>query len=400
MDNCQLVTTPSITKSKPETDRELHKPRKAEESNSIDRAINPTAHPRPASSTYASVKSASVSNASPRTHSSSPALSAGATASEASQRSLLSTSIQLSSESQSGKAEQVDANALILSAGLSEFSSSSSVSDSQSAASSVLLGDTHLVAISSGFTPQPANARNGCSKSCAAVHRLRASRAKHMAKKTSSMSLQGARPVAISTTVQPRAQTSAAGPCSSPRATSGAMKAGVPPMGRSESTVLAHPKSASFARPSAPTTTFLPLRSPWTSDIPWRYASPLATSAAYARMAHSSSRPPLLSATSATEPPGANSRNSWHSPESARKPRHGRTCGELRPDRMSPSRLSCSAPAARADLTAKSAPERSAAARDTTAPEAPRPSVRTRVHLPLTAVSISSFLGARFSRKQ
>uniref|UniRef100_A0A8R7PU53 Uncharacterized protein n=1 Tax=Triticum urartu TaxID=4572 RepID=A0A8R7PU53_TRIUA len=203
------------------------------------------------------------------------------------------------------------------------------------------------------------------------------------------MSLHGARPVAISTTVQPSAQTSAAGPCSSPRATSGAMNAGVPPTGLSEEpTALAHPKSAIFARPSAPTTTFLAFTSPWTRDLPWRYARPLATSAAYARTARSSSRPPLLAATSATEPPGANSRKSWHSPAAARKPRQGRTCGEQRPDRMRPSRRSWSAAAAGADLTAKSAPERSSAARDTTAPDAPRPSVRTRVQLPPTAVSI------------
>src|SRR4051812_19910546 len=59
-----------------------------------------------------------------------------------------STSIQPSSESQSGNAETEHASDLILSHGLSETSSSSSasssVSDSQNAASSVLLGDTHL----------------------------------------------------------------------------------------------------------------------------------------------------------------------------------------------------------------------------------------------------------------
>ncbi|KAE8772148.1 hypothetical protein D1007_55886 [Hordeum vulgare] len=70
------------------------------------------------------------------------------------------------------------------------------------------------------------------------------------------------------------------------------MNASVPPNGRSEPAVL------------APTTMFCPFTSPWTRDLPWRYARPLATSAAYARIAHSSSRPPLLSATSAIEPPG------------------------------------------------------------------------------------------------
>ncbi|BAS73879.1 Os01g0699450, partial [Oryza sativa Japonica Group] len=197
----------------------------------------------------------------------------------------------------------------------------------------------------------------------------------------SSMSLHGARPVAISMMVQPRAQTSAAGPCSSPRATSGAMNAGVPPIGPAESMTLAHPKSVSLARPSLPITTFLALTSPCTSEFPWRYASPLATSAAYARMAGSGRQPPFLAASSASDPPGANSRNSWYSPPAAaRDPRQGTMCGEQSPDRTRPSRRSCAAaPPAEADLTAMSSPESSSDASHTTAPDAPRPSVRTRL---------------------
>ncbi|KAG2617792.1 hypothetical protein PVAP13_3NG258003 [Panicum virgatum] len=183
-------------------------------------------------------------------------------------------------------------------------------------------------------------------------------------------------------TVHPSAQTSAAGPCSSPRTTSGAMNAGVPLIGPLEPTRLAHPKSASLARPSAPITTFLALTSPCTTDSsPWRYAMPRATSAAYARTAASARRPPFLPTSSASEPPGANSRSSWNSPPAAaRKPRQGSTCGERRAAMIPPSRRSCAAPAApAADLTARSSPSSPAAKSDTTAPDAPRPSVRSRV---------------------
>uniref|UniRef100_A0A8R7PST0 Uncharacterized protein n=1 Tax=Triticum urartu TaxID=4572 RepID=A0A8R7PST0_TRIUA len=194
------------------------------------------------------------------------------------------------------------------------------------------------------------------------------------------MSLHGARPVAISTTVQPSAHTSDAGPCSSPRATSGAMNAGVPPIGSRESTALAQPKSVSLARPSPPITTFRAFTSPWTSDLAWRYSSPLATSPAYARMAGSGRQPPLLAASSASEPPGANSRKSWYSPHSAaREPRQGMMCGEQSPVSTLPSRSSCAAPPAAADLTARSFPEASSDASHTTAPDAPRPSVRIRL---------------------
>nr|ACN28579.1 unknown [Zea mays] len=283
------------------------------------------------------------------------------------------------------------------------------------------------------MAPQPADARNGCSNSCAAVHRSRGSLAKHRAKKSlasgdiqrgasgtasvyptrstaagrPSRSLHGARPVAISTTVQPSAQTSAAGPCPSPRSTSGAMNAGVPPTGRPGSAppaaALAQPKSASMARPSAPTTTFRALTSPCTTERPWRYARPRATSAAYAATARSS-RPLLLAATSASEPPGANSRSSSHPPSAAaRRPRQGTTCGDRSADRMLPSRrrLSAARVPAGADLTAKSAPEAASAASDTTAPDAPRPSVRTRVHRQLTgaAVAIGFISFLLFSRR-
>ncbi|XBI18711.1 hypothetical protein VPH35_060415 [Triticum aestivum] len=171
-----------------------------------------------------------------------------------------------------------------------------SSSDSQNSALSVLLGDIQSCFAGSASTSRKADARNGCSRSCAAVDRWRGFLAKHLhrkslacgdsdagssgtasvypirwtAAKTSSMSPHGARPVAISMTVQPSAHTSAARPCSSPRATSGAMNAGVPPIVRSESAALAHPKSASLARPSPPSMTFLALTSPCTSEFPWR----------------------------------------------------------------------------------------------------------------------------------
>ncbi|KAG2591034.1 hypothetical protein PVAP13_5NG449500 [Panicum virgatum] len=296
-----------------------------------------------------------------------------------------STSIQPSSQSQSGKPETGNASDLILSAappsGIS--SASSSDSDSQNAASSVLLGDTHR-ALSSA----PANATNGCSRSCAAAGRSAASLAKQRARKslasadshrgtsgtasvypirwsaarTSSASPHGARPVAISTTVHPSAQTSAAGPWSSPRATSGAMNAGVPPIARRAAPgARAHPKSASLARPSAPITTF----------------RALTTSAAYARTARSPRAPPFRAASSASDPPGAYSRKSCP----ASTPR---------------SRLSASAAApAAADLTANSSPDAASAARDTTAPDAPRPSVRSLLQWPLVtsiAAMPSSFL--------
>jgi len=45
-------------------------------------------------------------------------------------------------------------------------------------------------------------------------------------------------------------------------------------------------------------------------------------------------------------------------------------------------------------LTAKSAPEASSAASDTTAPDAPRLSVRTRVHRPLMTAAVAMALSA------
>ncbi|RCV26920.1 hypothetical protein SETIT_5G284200v2 [Setaria italica] len=320
-----------------------------------------------------------------------------------------STSIQPSSQSQSGNAEAEHASDLILSAASSGISSaSSSDSDSQNAASSVLLGDTHRA-----FSSAPANATNGCSRSSAAVHRSAASLAKQQARKslasadsqdgtsgtasvypirwsaarTSSMSLHGARPVAISMTVHPSAQTSAAGPCSSPRATSGAMNAGVPPIARAEPGALALPKSASLARPSAPITTFRALTSPCTTERAWRYASPRATSAAYARTARSPRDPPFRATSSASDPPGAYSRKSWYDPSAPSAPPTQRTTwGEDRPASTPRSRLSAAAAwAAAADLTANSSPDAPSAARDTTAPDAPRPSVWSLLQFPLTA---------------
>ncbi|PNT72662.1 LOW QUALITY PROTEIN: hypothetical protein BRADI_2g47501v3 [Brachypodium distachyon] len=308
-----------------------------------------------------------------------------------------------SSESQSGKAEAAHANAPILSAAavVDTSSASSSLSESQSASCSVLLGDLTnpcFFAASGSALEQSRAATEPSKKSFAsaeshpgtsgtsAVYPIRWTAAKR-----SLMSLQGARPVAISTTVQPSAHTSDAVPCSSPRATSGAMNAGVPPIGSKESTGLAQPKSVSLARPSPPITTFLALTSPCTSDLAWRYSSPRATSPA--RMAGSGRRPPaLLAASSASEPPGANSRKSWYSPHSsaARDPRQGTMCGEQSPVRTHPSRSSSRAapPAAAADLTARSSPEASSEASHTTAPDAPRPSVRTRLSCFTTVTSI------------
>ncbi|KAI5019660.1 hypothetical protein ZWY2020_044548 [Hordeum vulgare] len=77
-----------------------------------------------------------------------------------------STTIHPSFESQSGSADAGQANALILiSAVLSCCASSvsDSDSDSQNAASSVLFGDTHLLATACGFTSTTAEAKNGCS---------------------------------------------------------------------------------------------------------------------------------------------------------------------------------------------------------------------------------------------
>ncbi|KAJ1284967.1 hypothetical protein BS78_03G245300 [Paspalum vaginatum] len=279
-----------------------------------------------------------------------------------------------SSDSQSGKAEQGLANELILWTARSEASASSSSpssSDSQNAASSVLLGDA---------------------PSCLAGWPASHGPILWRAARTLSTSLQGARPVAISMTVHATAHTSAGGPCSSPRATSGAMNAGVPPMGRGDGddrTDLAHPKSVSLARPSLPITTFPALTSPCTSERAWRYASPRATSPAYARMAGSAMLPPLLAASSASDPPGANLRNSWYSPPAAaREPRQGTMCGEQSPSSTCSSRRSCAAPAAPADLTARSCPEASSDASHTTAPDAPWPSVRTRLRCFVTAASI------------
>uniref|UniRef100_A0A0A9HU97 Uncharacterized protein n=1 Tax=Arundo donax TaxID=35708 RepID=A0A0A9HU97_ARUDO len=68
-------------------------------------------------------------------------------------------------------------------------------------------------------------------------------------------------------TVHPSAQMSAAAPCASPRAASGAMNIGLPlivatpALPSSAAVQRAHPKSASMACPSAARSTFLPLTS-------------------------------------------------------------------------------------------------------------------------------------------
>uniref|UniRef100_A0A0A9CLC5 Uncharacterized protein n=1 Tax=Arundo donax TaxID=35708 RepID=A0A0A9CLC5_ARUDO len=78
-------------------------------------------------------------------------------------------------------------------------------------------------------------------------------------------------------TVHPSAQMSAAVPCSSPRAASGAMNIGVPPLSFLPAMQLppftatrrAQPKSAIMARPSAPMSTFRPLTSQCATPAAW-----------------------------------------------------------------------------------------------------------------------------------
>lgn len=89
---------------------------------------------------------------------------------------------------------------------------------------------------------------------------------------------------------------------------------------------------------------------------------------------------PLLAASSASDPPGANSRKSWYSPPPRCVTRgRGRCAGaEPRHDApLAPQLLRPPSPAA--DLTASSSPDASSDASHTTAPDAPRPSVRSRL---------------------
>ncbi|BAS83682.1 Os03g0292600 [Oryza sativa Japonica Group] len=119
-------------------------------------------------------------------------------------------------------------------------------------------------------------------------------------------------PVISSTAVQPRDHTSDAGVGAPPRATSGAIQAGVPRGPRdtaASETSLAAPKSASFAprpSPSQPTSTFLPLTSPCTTPATsCRYRSAAATRRTTPRAPRSPSPP--MAAAAAALPPGTSS---------------------------------------------------------------------------------------------
>ena len=103
-------------------------------------------------------------------------------------------------------------------------------------------------------------------------------------------------------------------------------------------------------------------------------------------MAGSSSQPPLLAASSASDPTTANSRRKWCTPlATVRELRHATTCGKQSPSSTYSSRHSCAAapPAAAAELTAKSCPgivggqphdaPRLAAAQHADTPELPHP---------------------------
>nr|TKV96677.1 hypothetical protein SEVIR_9G444101v2 [Setaria viridis] len=222
-------------------------------------------------------------------------------------------------------------------------SSNASESESDGSQSRTARGDgdgdgNGSVAQASLWAPE----RKGCSSSCSQVQRWPASRRRHLSRKSrhaldrnagiagrfppnptrssSSPTSQappssdhGCLPVSSSSAVQPRDQTSDAGVAAPPRATSGAIHAGVPrgPRGAASDTSLAAPKSASFApQPSAsqqPKSTFRPLTSPCTTPAsPCRYRSAAATFLRTPR-APRSPRLPCLAAASAAVPPGTSS---------------------------------------------------------------------------------------------
>jgi hypothetical protein len=203
--------------------------------------------------------------------------------------------------------------------------------------------------------------------------------------------------VAISTTVHPRAHTSAAAPCASPRAASGAMNAGVPPPTApappplSSAVRRAHPKSASMARPSARRSTFRPFTSQCANPAAWTWASPRRTSAARARITASSHRPPRRPISSAIDPPGAYSRNrsKRFPPQPSAdtvEPKHDTTYGDgARTSSTLCSRFRNPASAASTVFTANTCPVRRSAAIDTVA-DAPRPMTGPRCHSPIAPI--------------
>nr|CAB3501131.1 unnamed protein product [Digitaria exilis] len=236
--------------------------------------------------------------------------------------------------------------------------------------------------------------RNGWRSSCSQVHRCPASRRRHLSRKSRhaserhagiagrfppnptrssssptsppASSDQGRLPVRSSSAVHPRDQTSDAGVAAPPRATSGAIHAGVPrgPHGASSETSLAAPKSASFAPPHPPPrSTFRPLTSPWTTPASsWRYRSAAATLLRTPRAARSPSPPICLAAASAAHPPGTSSMCRHLVPAVVSpSPRYATTYGELRRFRILISlskHASAAAGAASAstDFTAKARP--------------------------------------------
>uniref|UniRef100_A0A0A9GX85 Uncharacterized protein n=1 Tax=Arundo donax TaxID=35708 RepID=A0A0A9GX85_ARUDO len=98
------------------------------------------------------------------------------------------------------------------------------------------------------------------------------------------------------------------------------MNIGVPPLSfwplmqlpPSTATRRAQPKSAIMAWPSAPMSTFRPLTSQCATPAAWTCASPRRMSRARDRMRSSSHRPPHRFISSASDPPGAYSRNRSH----------------------------------------------------------------------------------------
>ncbi|KQK22141.2 hypothetical protein BRADI_1g65501v3 [Brachypodium distachyon] len=226
-----------------------------------------------------------------------------------------------------------------------------SESESDAAQSSTARGDGN----GDGDGSQASSAeRNGWRSSCSQLHRSPASRRRHLSRKsrqesdthaaagnsgrfppnpmsssiapTSSqppVSDHGRFPVRSSTAVHPSDQTSEAGVGAPPRATSGAIHAGVPrgPRGAGSDTSLAAPKSASFVESMPlPRSTFLPLTSPCTTPATsWRYCSADATRRSTRRAARSPS-PPL--AASAAVPPGTSSMWRFLDAAVASSPRH------------------------------------------------------------------------------
>nr|CAB3496231.1 unnamed protein product [Digitaria exilis] len=320
---------------------------------------------------------------------------------------------------QANSATRPLARAMTSSCSLSSSASSSSASESESDGSQSRTargdgdGDGSLVPSWSSSAAE----RNGWRSSCSQVHRWPASRRRHLSRKSRhasdrhagiagrfppnptrssssptsppASSDQGRLPVRSSSAVHPRDQTSDAGVTAPPRATSGAIHAGVPrgPRGASSETSLAAPKSASFAPPHPlPRRTFRPLTSPWTTPASsWRYRSAAATLLRTPRAARSPRPPICLAAASAADPPGTSSMCRHLVPAAVSpSPRYATMCGELSRFRIliSLSRHASAAggaASASTDFTAKARPEALSTAR-CTAPNAPLPMHFPRSH--------------------